>query len=669
MKFFFSLCICIAMFSTTSIKASEYDDYEYTSSKQDNGLTYELTKVDLTTSFLYLEGWAYIPDSQHYTSASDIKITIMSYESGGNKTYYETTITNDYDLTMIEKYNGVDYCEENIYNQSPDDCAYYYKYVGFEVKIPISEFIYPNTYEFYIYVEAKDSHIKRYTKLYSPNVEDSVTIGNYDYKFNSDIEDTELIVNDPHVFVRTTPEKNNSNYYVEDNCTYYWTENEEYHSSSKEYNYPVTWYNMGFNATNDQGYGGCLAKDGTNNYGYIASNFVDFQGYGNSTLIIESTLDSSIDKVAIPTINSSDDIIITVDIKTENLNVATNIELFLQYGSYSNYYSLYIDEPIETVEIVIDDSHYQKGTKISLEIVGSDFDNSNNKVIISPVYSSTTPVNVSLSSGQNFISLTVVSGFEYKEGETTKYYETFGIEIEAPIDSIQEELNGFNSNFDNFYAGGSFSYNFSIEYSNNYPYNYINNQQIKPYMSISNSYTDNGEEIIYYIKENGEYKLPYVYIDENNNVSYEKSESDIYNDGKNVIYTDFHLENGKYPFSITINDLGVNELNLVINSYFEVSGILFSHSDDTLLYYRTMSPINPMPEYKSAMWENYNINTIFDDIYSESIDIYLTTDAKKEIKTWIEKDYQNNINSNNEEFKTLVNELINNKDIIISEAQ
>lgn len=664
-----SLTLMFLLLNTLNIYASNYDTYIYTSSKQDNGLTYELVKVDLTTTSLYLEGWAYIPDTQHYKNTSDITTTIMVYESGGEEMYFPTTITSKYNLTEVEKFANVSYCGDNVYNQDPSKCAYYYNYVGFNVTIPLSNFTYPNTYEFYIYVKSNDSNIKRYTKLYSPNVEDSITIGNFTYSFVSDVEDTEMIINDPNVFVRTTPEKTSDNIYVKNGCSYYWDENEHYSSSSKTYVAPLTWYQLNFYPSTTSGYNGCIADPGTTNKGYIASNFVDFAGYGNSKLTITTKADVMINKVAIPTINTSNDVVVYAEIKATGLNEAITLDVVLTYGSYTESKTITVDNnEIIELEFTIPKEYINSQNIVSVAINLDDIDDTNNVVNIEPSYATESEDIVDITnSSDRSVTLNAISGVEYYNEEVVYYNEVVTLYINGAIEQVPEEFYNQNGGFEHFYAGGAFSYDINYEYSNTYPYNYNDTNNTKATLTIDSSYTDNPKEVINYILDDDTYVLEPVYITSDNVISYTPSSSDLYPEGQNVIYTSFTLENGKYEFSVNIDDVGINERDIIINSYFEVSGVLFSQSSDALLYYKTMSPIITESNGESKIWQDYNTDTLFDE-GSKTIEIYLSETAKQEIKSWIEQDYENNITGNDEVFKNLVDSLITTGDIIISEV-
>ena len=88
---------------------------------------------------------------------NDIQIDIMSASNTGANIMHRASISNEFDLTSVEKYEAKRFCENNEYNKPATTCNYYYKNVNFEVTIPLSTFKYPQNYDFYLFVHSKNS--------------------------------------------------------------------------------------------------------------------------------------------------------------------------------------------------------------------------------------------------------------------------------------------------------------------------------------------------------------------------------------------------------------------------------------------------------------------------------------------------------------------------------
>ena len=86
---------------------------------------------------------------------------------------------------------------------------------------------------------------------------------------------------------------------------YYYKENQVFKPISKKVLSPVTWYRVKFNSSNQMLNGKKLGVSGNSYYGYVASNFVNHLGFGNSKMIIKSNTDLKLDKVAVETINNN----------------------------------------------------------------------------------------------------------------------------------------------------------------------------------------------------------------------------------------------------------------------------------------------------------------------------------------------------------------------------
>ncbi len=160
----------IFILNSATYYALDVHEYKYTSSKQNKGLAYELLNVSFDDKNIKFNGWAYNSDTQHYSQANDIKIDIIAIGDGVDFLTLDSKITDEYNLTPIEHFEGKPDCGVTEYYKDNSVCNYDYKYVTFDAKMELEKFNPKYEYEFYLFVESKNSNTKRYTKLYSPGI-------------------------------------------------------------------------------------------------------------------------------------------------------------------------------------------------------------------------------------------------------------------------------------------------------------------------------------------------------------------------------------------------------------------------------------------------------------------------------------------------------------------
>ncbi len=662
MKFIKILVIStlILIQSIVIIQAKDYSDYQYTDQKGRLGIAYELIDVNLDQNGLYFSGWGYIPETSHYNNNNILNIDIMVYESSGEKYYYDTMISNKYDLTEVNKYVGVDYCNNSIHFQEPTDCNYYYKNVSFEVQIPLSVFQYPYEYEFYLYIENKETNTKRYTKLYSPDTEDNYQENNLEYNFTSDVDDVDLKLNSEYVYVRNGPGKDSSKFSY-GGYNYYFQQDGIYKTNKVKYDYPTNWYQVGIYPSNEiNGYKKIAKPDHQNSYtGWASSIYFDFLGPGNSKLTVSSKANVAIDDIYSEIVIEDADYTVGVDYRYNDINADGEILAIFEVNGEVKTKVVSVND--QNIEMTFSNVSAPANVSVTLMPANNTYYDSNdidNNITALIPGSNREDIEIDLQNNQteNLIEIKANSGYKITlSDQITEYYETIEIYVTSPITSIQDDLQKLNSSFEHFYAGGVFNIKVNFKYSNNYPYmqTKVNDPEVNVAIDCDLIDLDSCTGIIPLEKNKDEYTLPIVYRDQQGKISYDTSQlSDITSESR-VIYTKFNLDKGKHPFEIQINNLGLNQIDVTLNSYIDIHGNLIGMNRNDLFYIRGINRENPFPNHMSRLWANNqgDLNKAIEQSAVSEYDYYIeiSKSAKKEIKDWIEQSDEN-LQGNNQEF-------------------
>lgn len=168
---------------------------------------YELLQADLDGKTLTLKGWGLLPDTQNFYGTSTHQLTIEIL-SEGKRTLVKTNPTN-LSLTKDYEYVGYRYCRDDEKYQS--SCNYKYENVGFEATIDLSTLKTDQTYEIYLVIETKQTHLKYRTPLYyAQEKQQEITLNDNKVFLNASFETMVFEVFDPTLRVTSTPHHSSS---------------------------------------------------------------------------------------------------------------------------------------------------------------------------------------------------------------------------------------------------------------------------------------------------------------------------------------------------------------------------------------------------------------------------------------------------------------------------
>ncbi len=620
---------------TIDLDASEnYNSYSLSSTKK-NGLKYEIVDTRFNDSKLQMSGWAYIDNAQHYKKSSDVITTIRVAGNDGSNEYFKASITNKYNMTDIEYYTGAnkEWCASDELNMNADKCNYKYDYVSFNVSIPLTVFNPGVDYDFYIYVNPKHNSKKQYVKMYMSNLDITKKIDGVTYHLTSELDLSNLVVNDEHVIVRSGPSKNSSEFKDSKGRTYFYTKKKKYDYVSDKKDGYVTWYKIKFNTTNKKELYRYLATTGSSYKGYISSPYVDFSGSGNLKLRVTSNQNIKIDEVFAETMRE-DFMHVGMKIKFENFDKDVSIGACVYYNYFNECKTVKSVDGYSFIDMMIPTKYYKKGSNIKfyLDFKGYNiYDNieSDNSYLLSPYYVS--------KNKQTISKPTVIKTESAKSCSQTScktYYESVNINYDNTIDT-----SGKDGQYNKYYSGGAFDDEISISYSNDF-------KQAKKYPDNASGYID-VLDILDYEKSqikleyiNNKFVAPYSKIDENGVVKHADASS-----GERKFYTKLGLDKRDYNQVFHLENIGINQLQLDLNFIIKISGDILGNNKDALYYYRYVSKINPMPKYSSSMWKD-NISQITNNkkLYKK---ISITSSAIKSIQSKIDENFSVNYRDKN----------------------
>lgn len=650
------ICIFLSwfIFNPISLKAAEnYDSYELSSSKL-NGLKYELSDSSITNDKLYLKGWSYIDNAQNYLNSKDLLTTIGIQGSDGYRGYYQATISDEYSMTGIEYFENAEHewCKDSEYNQTADQCNHKYEYVTYEVSIPLSIFNPGVTYEFYIYTKALDEGSKMYTKLYADDLNFSKTINGITYHGESNLDITNLMVNDEYVIVRDKAGKTSKPFTDNLDRTYYFTKSKIYDFIDTKVVDNVTWYQLKIATTSKKLSTRYLAIPGNEYRGWIASPYLDFSGNGNFQLTVSSEANASIDAIYSEVLSENSGNV-GVDVTFEKYDDQELAKITMNYNGTSQTQSFNAKNGKYHFDFNIDPQYIKQGASIYISLYGNYYDSnsSDNSFSVTSLYPSQKKVEIDKSQ-----PIKAVSGMKVDRGKTKLYYETISVNYNNLIDSIDSSIGDYNADFSKYYSGGAFRHEIDLVYNNDYPHSSYT--FIPTNVSISLNDLENildTEEIINYEYDGEKYIIPKLKLTNKGLM--------LDSEGQNLLLTKLSLDPGEYIFDSVISNVGVNKLDITLHTQIDIAGHLLGNSRNNLFYYREIVSNNPMPNYTSSLWQE-NMATLNNAISNNDPyhEITISKLAIQDIKDSIEKDYANNIN-NDELLQIKYDELVTSGNI------
>lgn len=657
------LVISTLIFSLLIINFKAATNYQYVTNKGDLGLAYEIVNIEFTQNTLKLDGWAFSPTTSHYqknTAATKIKVS----GSDGNAFYETARITNKYNMTDIMRYAGVNKCASNATNIDEASCYLDYKYVGFELEIPLSKFKVGNKYSFQIYHENTVTGRKVYSQLYTPGTNLMTLKGDLEYKFESNIDEVDLKVNDDLLLVRSGPGKNYSVKQYNKKDMYYQL-NGRFKGSQKQKNGYINWYKVKFKPTNTIYQNHYVAKPGSVDDGWLPSQFVDYLGDGYSELIVRKQADVGIKNIYYPVVENNKPVVIYGEIESKNVDPNQSIDIMFMYKQYSQKQQIKIKDnkfKFELPNVNFDGTKTFQIAILKNQSAIYDTNFSNDIMFANFELIKNENVNKQLNKTSTSIGYDQPSGFKKENNKVTTYYEKITFTLTPPITKINDKLTNYNTQISNFYAGGVFDYPLAITQVNNYPYapNLVQPQvQFKincNYIQISDSCSSYLLKKMDYNASTKNYQLPKIFRTKSNKITYSPGNEQV-EYTNNVVYTKYRLNQQKYNFELLTSEIGVNKTKFSITSYFEVKGNLFEKNKNSLLYARLLNRDNLFPNKSSKLWSDKLTNAINNQSI-KSIKYKITPEATSEIKKYIAKNYEQNLNGNNQEFNALITKLI-----------
>ncbi len=414
-----------------------------------------------------------------------------------------------------------------------------------------------------------------------------------------------------------------------------------------------------------------IASNGSKT-GYIPSNFVDYLGYGNSKLKIKTKSDVEILNVATHTIDENKPYI-NLKLKFTDIknNVGYQVEIIHSQGV--TVYNGKTSKEYEELNLSIPKNQI-KGGKITVRVSFIDAqqkDETNSVVTFDPFYSQEQEIEIKVEKNQNTTKIKIPSGVEINEKrKEIIYYETIILNYSPPIENIQGALSEYDQ-ATGYYAGGAFSSAIKITRKDDYPYRSPYGNESIPNIEINCSVFDfnNCEsKKIDMEKIDDIFVLPKTYMGGKGDVHLNVQTDSIYPNGRHAFYTKQKLTPGKYLFTITVPTYGVNNNSYKIETYLNVRGNLFGEGEGDYFYIRNVNKINLMPDFVSEIWSNSmnKLKNLSNDTFEPKVKITITKEAKQEINDWTKEDFQTNINGNNEEFESLLEELVQQEKITIT---
>ena len=634
----------------SNLQAQDFSNFKYSQLKQAGGITYEVTATQLNDNGLTLEGWAYIADSQHYNNKDDLDIYFMTHKINSNeKRYYRANVNESFDMTDIEQYQGTRRCGETEYNKDAIECNYDYRYVGFNVNIPINEITYPNRYSLFLFAHAKQSNEKFYTQVYAPGTRSTHQIKNIRYEFESALDEAEMIVNNEQINVRTGPSKGHQKLNV-DSYPRYFKNNTILKPKDKSFDRRLTWYQVPVTPIDEIINGHKLVIGSTGfqqKIAYIASIYINHVGHGYATIATFSNAEFKLERIMSPVVNN-ESFKLGYTLSTENIDEPTDLEVNIEYGSYkkTEVITVYPNQKLDNYTLIPKEYISNQEIKVSINQQNNKYNDNNlndNQLTLNPYIEAMQTFETSLLKNQNEINIKLVSGFEQNHNELVKYIENITINSSPPIDKINKEWNEYDVEFNDFYAGGIFKYQLHYRTENEYPFEVISTDTTSSIIEINCEIIDidnceNGMPVN--LVKNGLHFINPNYENQNDKINITK----IAYNNDNKIYTKLDAKPGKHAFNISLIDLGIAKINLKIASYIDIKGPLFGSDKKSLFYYRNVSRDNPMPDYQSIIWNNKL--ELLKNENKDSKKIQLSAVIKTQIKSWIEENYQENIKNN-----------------------
>lgn len=253
---------------------------------------YEITSIVMNQKEIIIQGWGMGVEKHHYDSTKTHYYTLELASENHSLIYKSKPIYNS--QTDMMKVLNTRKCNKKEYYQSGNVCYYNYDYVGFEFKIPLSDLKIDEAYETKLVLHSNVLNFTLSADVFYP-IEFPIVVMNdtIEYKIQSNLYDTQLIVAENAVFDRISPSKDSkirkSNTYCSNTYGYsrYFEKGSIYkYVYDKQRKGSTTFYKVKSSKNDVCKLKRNLIKEGNDYESWIASNWVDYSG---DALVIEVT--------------------------------------------------------------------------------------------------------------------------------------------------------------------------------------------------------------------------------------------------------------------------------------------------------------------------------------------------------------------------------------------
>ena len=270
---------------------------------------YEITSIVMTDREITIQGWGMGVEKHHYDSINTHYYTLELKSKNHTKVYQSKPVYNS--QTEIMKVLNTRKCNQGEYYKTGNVCYYNYDYVGFVFKIPIFDLKIDESYDTKLKIHSNILNFSLSADVFYP-IELPIVVkqDTIEYKIQSNLYDTELIVAENAVFDRIGPSKKykirQSNTYCSNTYGYsrYFEKGSTYKFVYDKVKSDNTTYYKVKTSKNDV----CKLKrnvihEGMDYESWIASNWVDYSGDGLIIQVKDTNQAPTIQVLSHPTIS------------------------------------------------------------------------------------------------------------------------------------------------------------------------------------------------------------------------------------------------------------------------------------------------------------------------------------------------------------------------------
>lgn len=247
---------------------------------------YEITSIIMNDKEIIVQGWGMGVEKHHYDSTSSHYYTLELNSKNHKKVYNSKPLYNS--QTEMMKVLNARKCNQKEYYKAGNVCYYNYDYVGFQFNIPLIDLKLDQKYDTKLKVYSNVLNFNLSADVFYP-IELPIVIhkDTIEYKIQSNLYDTELIVAENAVFDRVGPSKNHkirkSKTYCSNTYGYsrYFEKGSVYkYVYEKIRNQSNTYYRVKTSKDDVCKLKRNVIHEGTDYDSWIASNWVDYSGDG-----------------------------------------------------------------------------------------------------------------------------------------------------------------------------------------------------------------------------------------------------------------------------------------------------------------------------------------------------------------------------------------------------